>query len=158
MNSRLSTELSYYLKEKSEKRVPLKEFLNVSNITLPEGLEMAKARILLNYTSMSGNYLLILGVLACLYLVLNPVLILPFGCSIILVYLAYQGEGDEVAVLGYNLKKEHVYWVSIAIPILFFILKPGALVGLFFVISIGVLLSIGHMVASTPAPSKEEDI
>ncbi|KAI5187579.1 PRA1 family protein 1 [Nematocida homosporus] len=156
MQSKLSSELTYYLKEKAEKKVSIKDFLSFNGASLPENLECAKSRIVINYGNMFGNYLLIFGVVICLYLIMHPILIIPAVFSGAMLYMITKCEGEEVIIFGNNFKREHLYLAAVVVPVLFLILMPWTLVSLFFTLSIGLMLSVGHMLVFKPVVAAED--
>ncbi|KAI5181793.1 PRA1 family protein 1 [Nematocida sp. AWRm80] len=157
MENKLSTEVSYYIRERVSKRVSLKEFLDLSSLSVPMTMEEIKSRVIINYGNMFGNYLMIYGVMLCLFLVLHYILIVPIGISLGLVYLCTKSNSEEVVIMGNSIKKDHLYIVSIVLPILFFIFTPSSLVSLFFTFTLSTILCLGHMCVTKPV-SKETDI
>lgn len=157
MQSKLYTEVGYYIRDKIDRRVAVKEFLDYSFISIPDNLEEGKSRIVLNYGAMGGNYFLVCGVFLCLFLVLHPLLILPMGVSLGLLYLITGSDGESIVIFNREYKKFHMYLVSFAVPILFFIFMPSSLVSLFFTMALSTILCIGHMVIYKQKPKEEEE-
>ncbi|KAI5191699.1 PRA1 family protein 1 [Nematocida minor] len=159
MQSKLYTEVGYYVREKIDRRVPLKDFLDYSSVSVPVNLEEGKSRIVINYGAMGGNYLVVFGVLLCLFLVLHPALIIPIGICFGLLYIATENDSESINIMGNELKKLHLYCVAVGVPVLFFIFMPSSLVSLFFTLALSILLCIGHMVIyKPPANANEEHI
>ncbi|KAI5172104.1 PRA1 family protein 1 [Nematocida sp. LUAm3] len=156
MQSRISAELTYYVKERTQNRVSFKEFVEISHVSVPDSLEVAKSRIVINYGKMFGNYLIVLSVFLCLYLIIYPLLIIPGILSGGLLYLISTNEGEEVYIMGKRFKRDHLYAVAFLTPLLFFIYVPKGLVFLFFVMSLGVIVSTGHMIFFKPIEAQED--
>ncbi|KAI5192291.1 PRA1 family protein 1 [Nematocida sp. AWRm77] len=153
----LSTNVTQYIKERLESKVPLAEFCDCSSLSLPENMESAKARIVVNYGNMFGNYAILLSVVLCLFLLVNPFLIIPVGFSLGLLYITVQREGEDVQILGSAWKKEQLYAVSVATLLIVFIAMPRTLGSLLFTVSLGLTISLAHMAVVTPK-NKENEI
>ncbi|KAH9386797.1 PRA1 family protein 1 [Nematocida major] len=157
MQSKIYSEVGFYVRDKIEKRVPLKDFLDYSCASMPVNLEEGKSRIVINYGNMGGNYLSVCGVLLCLFLVIHPIFILPIGMCFGVLYVAMENPSDTVSVLGNVYPKMYAYAVALGVPLLFFIFMPNSLVSLFFTITLSILLCVGHMVVYKPAMRPEEE-
>lgn len=157
MENKLYNEIGYYIRERIDKRVSFKEFLDYSAASVPVNLEEGKSRIVINYINMCGNYLAIFGIFLCLFLVMHPLLIIPIGICLGLLYVVTENNTDTINVLGKSYTKLHIYCVAFGLPILFFIFMPNSLVSLFFTITLAVLLCVGHMVIYRPALSPNEE-
>ncbi|KAI5160312.1 PRA1 family protein 1 [Nematocida ausubeli] len=157
MESRLYNEVGYYVREKVEKRVALKEFLNLGAAGVPANLEDGKSRIIINYSAMAGNYLLVVCLLLCFFLVFHPILIIPIGICFGLLYMTTKDSSDTMDILGNSYSKMHVYCVALGLPIIFFIFMPRSLVSLFFTIMMSIILCVGHMVGYKPVVSPNEE-
>lgn len=156
MSSSIGAELSHYMKERIDKKVSFAEFFDASSLSVPENLESAKARIVVNYGNMFGNYAVVLGVVLTVFLVLHPLLIIPMAFSFGVLYLTIQREGESVQIFGGSWKKEHLYAIAIATPLIFFIAMPRTLGSLLISASLGVIVSISHMVVTKPKQAEEE--
>ncbi|OAG32824.1 hypothetical protein NEIG_02440 [Nematocida sp. ERTm5] len=159
MEHKLYNEIGFYVRERIDKRIPLKEFLNHELVNLPTNLEEIKSRIIINYYTMCGNYILILCLFLCLFLVFHPILIIPAGICFFLFYTTTENSDDCVKILGTNYTKVHIYCMAVGVPVVFFIFMPNSLVSLFFTVTLSIILCIAHMVVyKPPAGPEEEDI
>lgn len=156
-SKQLYSEVGYYIREKIDKRVSLKEFFDQSCFAVPSNLEEGKSRIILNCSTMGGNYFIIFASLLCLFLVLHPILILPIGVSLGLLYIVTDNENEKISILGHSFHKFHLYLMAFGLPIIFFIIMPSSLVSLFFTTTLSLLLCIGHMVIYKPKIREEEE-
>jgi len=157
MNSKLHTELGYYLKEHFGRKVPFAEFCDLRNASFPENLESVKSRIIINYGAMFGNYAYFFAAMGVLYLLLHPYLIIPCCFGVWLLYLISQSEEERVAVAGKRLKREYLYSFAFCVIFLPFLISPKSLVSLFFTVGVSLLISLVHMVMRSP-PSRGDEV
>lgn len=156
MNFKLGEDLAEYIKTRAERKVAVKEFLNLRNMGLPENIESAKSRIIINYGIMCGNYIWIIAGLLCIYLFIYPILFIPGIISGAVIYLVNRETGDDVIISGASYKKKHLCIGAGILSLLFLVFMPRCLVSLFFILGVGTIISVGHMVAFKPQEPTEE--